>query len=148
MVAARRMVLAFALWTLFVWAGRVANVLRDDSLSAEGKVGRVALAASFAVPALVLVIWRATHWRARTVPPIAGLVTALAAWTVGVWIVRTVEIARHHHHATFVAVHAVLAVVSVVLAGLTVRALAAERHVEGEGEAAASTPGLEELVDG
>jgi hypothetical protein len=142
------MVLAFALWTLFVWAGRVSNVLRDDSLSAGGKAGRLALAASFAVPAVVLVIWRAWHWRSRTASPIAVLATALAAWTVGVWVVRTIEIARHHHDAGFVAVHAVLAVVSVVLAGFAVRALAAERHVEGEGEAAAATPGLEELVDG
>jgi hypothetical protein len=142
------MVLAFALWTLFVWAGRVSNVLRDDSLSAGGKAGRLGLAASFAVPALVLVLWRAGHWRTRTASSIAVLATALAAWTVGVWVVRTIEIARHHHDAAFVAVHAVLAVVSVVLAGLAVRALAAERHVEGEGEAPAASAGLEELVDG
>ena len=55
--------------------------------------------------------------------------TALAGWTVAVWIVRTVGIATGDHDAAFIAVHVVLAVVSIALSVLALReqARAAER---------------------
>ncbi|HYF47426.1 MAG TPA: hypothetical protein VD926_14525, partial [Acidimicrobiales bacterium] len=89
----------------------------------EGAWGRVALAVAFTVVgvALLAVAWRA---RGRTLAASEVLVVrAAAAWTVGVWIVRGVQIALADHEAAFVVVHLVLAVVSIALALATVHAL-------------------------
>jgi hypothetical protein len=48
-------------------------------------------------------------------------VGALAAWTTGVWIVRVAGIVAAGHAVGFTIVHAVLAVVSIVLAGVAWR---------------------------
>src|SRR6476646_5906579 len=87
-------------WTVFVWAGRIRNG------------GSLPLALSFLVLAAVAV-WRRGPW-----------VTALAAWTIGVWVVRTPFILVHDHPGGFKAVHTVLAVISIALA------VAAQRHVQ------------------
>jgi hypothetical protein len=51
-------------------------------------------------------------------------VLGLAGWTLGVWVVRAVDIAfLSDHGAAFVIVHVVLAVVSVALALLAARAV-------------------------
>jgi hypothetical protein len=42
-------------------------------------------------------------------------VGALAAWTVVVWVVRAIGIATGDHEAAFIAVHLVLATVSIAL---------------------------------
>ena len=62
-------------------------------------------------------------WRVRP------FLTLLAAWTVGVWVVRTPYILVHDHPADFKIVHTVLAVVSVGLA------VTAQRHVQRERQA-------------
>ncbi|MGD9695820.1 MAG: SCO4848 family membrane protein [Thermoleophilia bacterium] len=50
-------------------------------------------------------------------PRIAGgLLLAAAAWTVFVWVNRLVNLARDDRSAAFIAVHAVLALVSLGLA--------------------------------
>lgn len=104
-------------WTVFVWAGRIRNG------------GSVALAASFLALA-ALALWRRRPW-----------LTVLAAWTIGVWAVRTPMILANDHDGAFKVVHTVLAVVSVTLA------LAAQRHVQREREAPAATSRLQELGD-
>src|SRR3954452_6040514 len=98
----------FVGWTVFVWAGRIRNG------------GSVLLAASFLVLAAV-VVWRRGRW-----------FTALAAWTVAVWAVRTPFILVHDHPAGFKVVHVVLATVSIALA------VAAQRHVQRQREAPAA----------
>ena len=105
-------------WTFFVWTTRIGNIWRDHSLSHGDKVGSTALALSFtllAAGALVAFVQRR--------PWLVGAVLLLAGWTTGVWIVRFVAIAGDGHGAGFVAVHLVLAVVSIALAGAATRRL-------------------------
>lgn len=100
--------LVLAGWTLLVWAGRIRNAVGGD----EG-AGAVVLAASFVALAVAVL---ATRGRSGPV------VLALAAWTAGVWVVRLVDIAAFSDRgAGFVAVHAVLAAVSVALAAWAAR---------------------------
>ena len=55
----------------------------------------------------------------------ASLVVRLfAAWTIGVWAIRAVQIASAGHDAAFVAVHTLLAVASTVLAVWAARSVA------------------------
>jgi len=112
-----RPALVLSAFTLFVWTTRIRNIWTDDSLSTAGQVGRTALSLTFTAFALtVLGLW----WRGRrtgAVPRAADLVVRLfAAWTIGVWAIRAVQIASGGHDAAFVAVHTALAVVSSVLA--------------------------------
>lgn len=119
----RRLLVAFGAWTLFVWATRVGTALDERA------TGRVALAVAFTVVGVALLI---VAWRARGRVLTAGEVHAVrlaAAFTVGVWVVRAVQIALADHEAAFIAVHVVLAVVSVTMAIATVRASTiSDRH--------------------
>lgn len=122
--------MAFALWTLFVWGGRIRNVFTGD----EG-IAPLVLAAAFVALAVAVL---ATRGRRATV-------VALAGWTVVVWVVRAVDIAfLSDHDAGFVVVHVVLAAVSI---GLVAWAVSDQLHVERQREAAAPPTGLQELVD-
>jgi len=114
-VPGRRLLVASGAWTVFVWATRIGTAVD------EGAGGRAVLGAVFTIVGLGLL---AVAWRARG----RGLdrnevlaVRAAAAWTVGVWVVRGVQITLADHDASFVVVHLVLAVVSIALAVLTVR---------------------------
>ncbi len=100
-------------WTLFVWVNRIRNIWTDDTLTTSGQVGRTMLVASFVVPAMILAVTLLRGTWGRWFP---AFIRAFAAWTVAVWLVRMVGIALHGHEAAFVVVHAVLAVVSSVLA--------------------------------
>ena len=94
---------------MFVWAGRIRNG------------GSVLLAVSFLALAAVA-LWRRGRW-----------VTALAAYTVVVWAIRTPMILLHDHPAGFKVVHTVLAAVSIALA------VSAQRNVQRERRAPAPT---------
>ena len=86
---------------------------RRDLTTSE-KWGRTGLALSFTVLAIA-VLARASTGAA----PWRGLaVKALAGWTIGVWLFRAFGIATGDHDAAFVAVHLVLAVVSIALSVL------------------------------
>jgi hypothetical protein len=108
--------IALVVWTLLVWTTRISNIWGDDDLTSGEKWGRTGLALSFTVLALAVAhaVWHRTAWRSH-----AGKV--LAAWTIGVWIVRGVGIATGDHSGTFVAVHLVLAIVSIALSVLATR---------------------------
>jgi hypothetical protein len=108
---------ALVAWTLLVWTTRIGNIWRDGDLDAAAKWGRSALALSFTVLGLVVVV--ALRRPAR--PRLLAAVGALAAWTTGVWIVRFAGIVAADHAVGFTVVHAVLAVVSIVLAGVAWR---------------------------
>lgn len=113
---------AFGVWTLFVWATRIGTAWTQDDLSAAARSGRVGLALSFTVLGVALLIV-AGRSRGRVLTRAEALVVQTAAvWTIGVWVVRAVGIALADHEAAFIAVHIVLAVVSVALAVVAVRA--------------------------
>src|SRR5215203_4660477 len=84
-MSGRRLLVAFGLWTLFVWATRVGTAFEQDDLSDLARAGRVGLALSFTVLGVVL-------------------------------------LAVADHEAAFIVVHVVLAVISIALAVVTVRA--------------------------
>jgi hydrogenase/urease accessory protein HupE len=73
----------------------------------------------YLVDALALGVVVALRWRERT--PLVAAVGALAAWTIGVWIVLVAGIVAADHALGFTVVHAVLAVVSIVLAAVAWR---------------------------
>lgn len=103
----------FVGWNLFVWTTRIRNIWTDESLTTSGQVGRTALVVAFTVPAVALAVGLVRRsggvW-------LTWVIRAFAVWTVGFWVVRIVGIALNGHGAAFVAVHAVLGVVSSVLA--------------------------------
>jgi hypothetical protein len=134
---ARRWALAFAAWTVLVWATRIDNIWSDGDLTTAGKLGRTALAISFAAPATLLLV--AAWQRRRVVTRV--LTRALGVWTVAVWLVRAGGIVTDDHDTAFVVVHLVLAVVSTALAWMAVQSQATtsesgqrkpeSRHVTG-----------------
>ena len=117
MESLRTRALVLAGWTLFVWATRIRNIVGDDALSRGERAGHLALALSFTVLALVVGV---VAW--RRLPRLWEAVVTLGAWTLGVWVVRSIGIATDHHSAGFVAVHLVLAAGSIALCAHTIRA--------------------------
>lgn len=118
-----------AAFTLLVWTTRIRNIWTDESLSTAGQIGRTALSLSFtAFAGAVLWLW----WQGRrrgSVDPIVGpVVRMFAAWTIGVWAVRALQIATADHGAAFVAVHTALAVASTALAVWAVQSLRSDRE--------------------
>jgi hypothetical protein len=111
---------AFVGWTLFVWIGRTRNAVTDPELSGSDRVGPIVLSAIFLLGAVVLgaALYRdhvaATPASARALRYVARV---LGAVTVAVWLVRAGDIAlAGDHEAGFVAVHVMLAAVSIGLA--------------------------------
>jgi hypothetical protein len=115
----RTRIAAFALcgWTLFVWTTRIGNIWRDDAASTASKLGSTALALSFTVLAVAVGI---AAWR-RVASALRPAVLALAGWTTGVWVVRSLTILAGDRSAGFKVVHGLLAVVSIGLAAWAVR---------------------------
>ncbi|HEV2766714.1 MAG TPA: hypothetical protein VGV63_03265 [Acidimicrobiales bacterium] len=104
-------VYAFAAWTVFVWGTRISNVVDDADSSTLDLILAVALTA-------LGVVVVATAWRRRPAWPVPTLVVA----TVAAWALRTPPLLLDADHgAAFKAVHAGLALVSVVLAVLAWR---------------------------
>lgn len=102
---------ALPAWTLLVWVPRVRNILADDELGgpAQGlRLGWATVFIVFAVGAVVLM---------RTTDTAVGRrwLQGFVVWTVGFWSIRGVQIALADHSAGFIAVHTVLAVVSITL---------------------------------
>ena len=109
--------IALVVWTLLVWTTRIGNIWGDGTLSNGEKWGRTGLALSFTVlaGATAWALWRRAAW-------LRGATLALAGWTVAVWVTRAVGIATGDHEAAFIAVHLVLAAVSITLATMASRA--------------------------
>jgi hypothetical protein len=105
-------VYAFAAWTVFVWGTRISNILEDGDSSAFD------LALAVVLTALGVVV-AATAWRRRPAWPVPTLVVV----TVAAWALRIPPLLLDGDHGpAFKAVHAGLALVSVVLAALAWRA--------------------------
>ncbi len=101
--------LVLAIWTVIVWGGRIRNVIADDELTGFGTTWRLALAGSFLVGAAVVLVALAIDRRWRS----AGV--ALAWWGIVVWTIRGTQIALGDHPVGFIAVHTVLALVTIAL---------------------------------
>ena len=108
--------MGLVIWSFLVWTTRINNIVADDDLSGGGIAARVLLAMSYTVHAVLTIgaLRRGSEW-------LLPLVAGFAAWTTLVWIVRGVQIALNDHDPAFIAVHVVLAVVSIALAVLAVR---------------------------
>ena len=112
----RLVVAAFVAFTAFVWTQRLVNIAQGDEadvgLSIALSVGLLGLGVLSGL-ALVMVGW--AGW--PTVPGAAAAVWRVAAGaTVVVWVVRAVQITLDWRSPAFVAVHVVLALVSILLA--------------------------------
>ena len=117
---------AFVIWTFFVWTTRISNIWRDDGLTTGEKWSATAVAVSFTVLAIAVVV---TFLR-RSGPRATLAVDALAAWTTGVWVVRAIGITFGDRSVGFKVVHVVLAAVSIGLAYLACREVRRPRDVE------------------
>jgi hypothetical protein len=112
----------FGVWTLFVWATRIGTAWNQDDLTGAARAGRLGLALSFTVLGVALLVV-AGRSRGRVLTRAEALVVqGAAAWTTAVWVVRAVGIALADHEGAFIAVHVVLAVVSIALGAMAVRA--------------------------
>lgn len=107
--SARIAVVALAAWTAFVWLTRINNALTDEALSSAAKAGSVLLSLSLLglAAASVWAVWTARATR---------VISVFVGWTVVVWAVRLPQILLADHTVGFKAVHAVLGLVSMVLA--------------------------------
>ena len=107
-----------SLWTLLVWTTRIRNIWTDESLTTAGQLWRTLLAGVFTAFAVATITaWIRTRRTGAVAPAWAPpLVRAFALWTVGVWVVRGTQIAFGDHSAAFIAVHTLLAILSIALA--------------------------------
>ncbi|CAB4552634.1 unannotated protein [freshwater metagenome] len=121
---------AFLVWTIFVWGiVRVRNIMGDADLSTPERTWPLILAATLWVPAAVLLVTLlVTLLRKRPFAQAATIgVAVLGVWTTLVWIVRAFDIALvSNRELPFIAVHLVLAVISVALAVIAARSLRPE----------------------
>ena len=117
--------ITLVVWTLVVWTTRIRNIWGDHTLTDGEKWGRTGLALSFTALAILVAasLWKRFDWHSLAMK-------ALAGWTIGVWLARSIGIARDDHPASFIAVHLALAAVSCVLAGLAVRESAQHERAE------------------
>jgi len=111
-----RWTIGFACWTLFVWVGRIRNVVADESLEGADLAWRLGLATTFIVlgAATLAAVWRASQRRS---PGLLRIVRPAAVITVVVWVVRAGGILLDgSHDGGFKVVHTVLAIASCILA--------------------------------
>jgi hypothetical protein len=111
-----RWTIGFAIWTLFVWVGRVRNIGADEALEGFEVVWRLGLALTFVVLGVVTLIacWRASAGRTAR---LLRVVRPFAVVTTAVWVVRAGGILLDaSHEGGFKVVHTVLALVSIALA--------------------------------
>ena len=102
-------VIVFGLWTEFVWIGRIRNV----TASAKWTPSDLLLPSLFVLIGLVVL---AVVARPTPAPVVAFVVRGAAVISSVVWLIRVGFIAVHDHPAAFIAVHVVLAAISIGLA--------------------------------
>lgn len=110
---------AFVAWTLFVWIGRIRNALADADLTGSDRVVTLTMAGLFVLGAVAAGAALARDWQVASVRSSSALrlcVRILTGFTIAIWAVRLVTIvAGHLDDPPFVAVHAVLAALSIGL---------------------------------
>ena len=131
----RLILLAFVLWTAFVWGNRIANTLgSEESVGAKTFSTILSIVVLAFAAAVVVVVVRA--WSTSISVGGAKVLMIAAAFTVLVWLIRVPMILIADHgdkDPGFKIVHAGLGVVSVVLAALVwqIGALALRRRRDG-----------------
>jgi hypothetical protein len=117
--------LALVVWSLYVWSTRIRNATGDDTLSSGSKAFSVALSLTFLAFAVAGVVVLVRAWSRPLARVEALVLRAFAAWTVAVWVVRIPMIVLDDRSVAFKAVHAVLGVISIVLAAVVWRSTSA-----------------------
>lgn len=125
----RRPLVLLAAWTLFVWGLRSRN-LTDDTVDVG--LGEIVPVVGFMIIGLGLValIWRA-RGRALSGTEL-GIVAAVGAVISGYWLIRGVEIFFDDHSGVFIAVHTVLALISIGLSAWTILSIGIGRSMAAE----------------
>ena len=116
----RIVLLAFVLWTVFVWGNRISNTLRSEE-SASSKTFSTVLSVILLAFAVAVIVVVAKAWNSQISLSGAKVLIAAAVLTVVVWLVRVPMILMADHgdkDPGFKIVHVGLGVVSVVLAAL------------------------------
>jgi hypothetical protein len=116
----RIVLLAFVLWTVFVWGNRISNTLRSEE-SASSKTFSTVLSVILLAFAVAVIVVVAKAWKSQISLSGAKVLIAAAVLTVVVWLVRVPMILMADHgdkDPGFKIVHVGLGVVSVVLAAL------------------------------
>lgn len=111
-----RWTVAFSIWTVFVWAGRVRNVVADASIDGLEVAWRLGLACTFLAFAFATLALLA-RTRGEPSTPLLRVIRSFAIFTTLVWVVRAGGILLDGSHpAGFKIVHTLLAIVSIALA--------------------------------
>ena len=116
----RIVLIAFVVWTAFVWGNRISNTLRSDE-STGSKTFSTVLSLVLLAFALAVVVVVVKAWKGHVDVGGAKVLMTAAALTVVVWLVRVPMILMADHgdkDPGFKIVHVGLGVVSVVLAAL------------------------------
>lgn len=129
------MLISFVVWTLFVWTNRISNTLRSTTDSSSTKVFSTVLSLVMCALALAVVWVLVRAWGSGVGAAQVPLLTAAAVVTILVWLVRVPQILLADHGVPFKVVHALLGVVSIVLALAMLRIVAAARALAGAGRA-------------
>ena len=128
----RSVLIAFVVWTFFVWANRISNTLRSEE-SAGAKTFSTVLSVVMLAFAIGVVVVLIKAWKTQVSAGGAKVLMAAAALTVVVWLIRVPQILLANHGSPFKIVHLMLGVVSVVLAALVwqIGAMALRRDRDG-----------------
>lgn len=105
-------------WTVFMWSNRLRNIAAADDLAGWTLAGRLLTAVLFTAAGLALAVtlaWYAATRHPFSLPLVTWLSGPLAVVGSAFWLIRSTTIILGDHDAEFVAIHLVLAVVSVGL---------------------------------
>jgi hypothetical protein len=140
MLRRRWPVLLFALWTGYVWVTRIVNAWTASTEAMTAKVISTIVSVVLVAGAVALLA-TLVRARARVLDAVeVRLLQVMSIATLVVWAVRVPQILLDaDHDVPFKVVHVTLAVISLVLAGLTWRVAAREAAL-GEGDSSSSDP--------
>jgi len=136
-------------WTAVVWVGRIRNVVGDDELTAGARTWRLIVAVAFLVLAALLATLPLGLWHRRPLGS-TRLVAGFCLWTIVFWTVRGGGMLFGDHDVGFKAVHTILALASIVLAGALHRVdrEVARTVASGSAGEGSSTPSADDLALG
>lgn len=131
MLRRRWPVLLFALWTGYVWVTRIVNAWTASTEAMTAKVISTIVSVVLVAGAVALLA-TLVRARARVLDAVeVRVLQVMSIATLVVWAVRVPQILLDgDHDVPFKVVHVTLAVISLVLAGLTWRVAAREAEVD------------------